>query len=156
MRKLEIDEMLFRQAFDRDTDFHDAFPRSVYLNMETGEILWAYEDDEDAYMDIGVSPSENQAIRKLIAASPDRYLEIPGLAHGDHHDILQEFLDSDWTEDEETKNIARNAYFGSIGGWKKSLGDDSILHAFYDFRDLRTKQMAEEFLRKQGIDPHWI
>jgi hypothetical protein len=156
VRKLDIDEMLFRQAFDRDTDFHDAFPRSPYLNMETGEILWAYEDDEDAYMDVGVSPLENQAIRKLIAASPDRYLEIPGLAHGDHHDILQEFLDSDWTEDKETKSIARNAYFGSIGGWKKSLEDDSILHAFYDFRDLRTKQMAEEFLRRQGIDPHWI
>ncbi len=156
MRKLKIDEMLFRRAFDRDADFHDAFPRSPYLNMETGEILWAYEDDEDAYMDIGVSPYDNQAIRNLIAASPDRYIEIPRLAHGDHHDILQEFLDSDWTEDEETKNIARNAYFGSIGGWKKSLDDDSIIHAFYDFRDHRTKQMAEEFLRKHGIDPQWI
>jgi hypothetical protein len=80
--------------------------------METGEILWAYEDDEDTYMDIGVFPYENQAIRKLIAASPDRHLEIPGLAHGYHHVILREFLDSDWTEDEETKNITANAYFG--------------------------------------------
>ena len=156
MQKLKIDEMLFRQAFDRDADFHDASPRSPYLNTETGEILWAYEDDEDAYMDIGVPPYENKAIRELIAASPDLYLEIPGLAHGDHHDILREFLDSDWTEDEETKNIARNAYFGSIGGWKKLLNDDSIIHAFYDFRDHRTKQMAEKFLRKHGIDPHWI
>jgi hypothetical protein len=156
VRKLEIDEMLFRQAFDRDADFHDAFPQSPYLNMETGEILWAYEDDEDAYMDIGAPSYENQAIRELIAASPDRYLEIPGLAHCDHHDILREFLDSDWTEDENTKNMARDAYFGSIGGWKRSLDDSSILHAFYDFRDHKTKQMAEEFLRKHGIDPQWI
>jgi hypothetical protein len=156
VRKLEIDEMLFRQAFDRDVDFHDAFPQCHYLNVETGEIILAYEDDEDAFMDIGMPPYENQANRELIAASPDRYLEIPGLNHGDHHDILLEFLDSDWTEDEETKNIARDAYYGSIGGWKKSLDDESILHAFYDFRDNRTKQMAEEFLRKHGIYPNWI
>jgi hypothetical protein len=49
-----------------------------------------------------------------------------------------------------------DTYFGSIGGWKKSLDDDSIIHAFYDFRGHRTKQMAEEFLRKHGIDHHWI
>ena len=54
------------KLFDRDEDFHDAFPRSPYLNMETGEILWAYEDDEDACMDIGVFPYENQAIRKQL------------------------------------------------------------------------------------------
>jgi hypothetical protein len=155
VRKLEIDEALFRQAFNRDVDFHDASPQSAYLNVETGIILWIYEDDEDA-SDIGVSPDENQAIREQIASSPGRYLEIPGLSHGDHHDILCEFLGSDWTEDEETKNIARNAYFGSIGGWKKSLNDESIVHVFYDFRDNRTKHMAEDFLRKHGIDPQWI
>ncbi len=155
LRKVTIDETLFSFAFDRDLDFHDAYPTSTYLDLETGEINWVYEKDEDAYMEAGVAPDDNRIMRERVEATPSRYLEIPGLDHGDHHVILREFLDSDWTADKEQHTRARNAYFGSIGGWKKSLNDESIVHAFHDYRDRKTIQMAEDFLREHGIEPEW-
>jgi hypothetical protein len=130
-------------------------PQSTYLDLESGEIIWVYEEDEDAYVESGISKEENLEMRERIEAASDRYLEIPGLSHSDHHEILQEFLNSDWTDDEETWRKARDAYFGSIGGWKKSLKDERILYAFYDYRDRKTKKMADEFLREHGVDPEW-
>ena len=155
MQVLAIDEMLFWQAFDRDVVFHDTYPQSAYLDRKSGEILWVYEEDEAAHMDVGIPPEENAAARRLVAAAADRYLEIPGLDHGDHHEILREFLASNWTDDEKLKSRARAAYFGSIGGWKEAVGDERVVHAFYDFRERRTKQMAEDFLRRHGIEPQW-
>ena len=125
MRKLKIDGPLFHMAFDRDVDY-EAYPQFTYLDLGTGEIFWVYEDNEDAYSDGGILASENQAIRELIESSPSRYLEIPGFSHGDHHDILGKFLDLDWTEDEKIKNNARDAYFGSIGGWRNSVPEDDL------------------------------
>jgi hypothetical protein len=155
MRLLAIDEMLFRQAFDRDVTFHDDCPQSAILDRESGEIFWVYANDDDAHTEAGISPEVNAAIRQRVADGHDRYLEIPGHDHGEHHEILQEFLASDWTEDEEAKSTARAAYFGSIGGWKKVVDDKSVVDAFVDFRERRTKQMAEAFLRAQGIEPQW-
>jgi DNA sulfur modification protein DndD len=38
---------------------------------------------------------------------------------------------------------------------KKSLDDKSIFELFRDFRDDKTKQLAVEFLRGNGIEPQW-
>ena len=154
MRKITIDHECFRLAFDRDVDYHDPHPLSTYLNVDSGDIIYVYEDDEDACTE-GITADDNRAMREGIEAAPEHYLEIPGLHHGDHHKILREFLDSDWTEDEETRSEARNMYFESIGGWKKSLDDKSIFESFCDFRDDKTKQLAVEFLRRNGIEPQW-
>ncbi len=155
LRNLTIDQALFSLAFDRDVDFHDACPTSTYLDLQTGDIIWVYEDDEDAYMEAGVPADDNRAARESIEATPNRYLEIPGLDHGDHHEILREFLDSDWTDDDERHARARNAYAGSIGGWKKSVDADSIVHAFHAYHDGKTTEMAGAFLREHGIKPDW-
>ena len=80
---------------------------SIYLDLETGDIIWNYEDDEDAYMEARISTDDNRTTRERIESMPNRHREIPGLDHGDHHDILREFLDSDWTEDEEQHAKAR-------------------------------------------------
>ena len=155
LRRVTIDQAMFSMAFDRDVDFHDVYPISTYLNLESGDVVWIYENDDDAYMEAGISPEENGATRDRVKALPNRYLEIPGLDHGDHHEILREFLDSDWTEDLEKHAKARSAYFGSIGGWKKSVGNESIVHSFNDYRDRKTQQLAEAFLREHGIEPAW-
>ena len=114
--KLLINEVVFLMAFGRDKDFHDTSPQSVYLDLDTGEILWLYEDDEGAES-AGVPPQESAALRQRVATSPNRHLEIPGLDHGDHHAILREFLRSDWTDDDDARHRVSQAYFGSIGGW---------------------------------------
>lgn len=155
LRKVTIDQTLFSLAFDRDVDFHDTYPIGTFLDLKTGEINWVYEDDEDACMEAGVEPDENRMMRERVESTPTRYLEVPGLDHGDHHEILRAFLDSDWTADEEQHTRARKAYSGSIGGWIKSLDDESIVHAFHDYRDRKTIKMAEEFLRENGIEPEW-
>ena len=155
LRKVAIDQVLFSLAFDRDVDFHDAYPMSTYLDLETGETVWVYEDDEDACLDADITSDENRMMRERVEAVPTRYLEIPGLDHGDHHEILRDFLASNWTEDPEQHNRARNAYRGSIGGWKESVGDNSVVHAFHAYHDQRLAQMAEDFLRKHRIEPEW-
>jgi hypothetical protein len=64
MRVLAIDEMLFRQAFDRDVVFHDAYPQSAYLDRESGEIFWVYEVDEDAHMEVGIAPPRSSETKE--------------------------------------------------------------------------------------------
>lgn len=155
LRKLTIDHVLFSMAFDRDAQFHEAYPQSAFVDRESGEVLWVCEDDEHARMEAGIPAEENRARREGIEAAPDRYLEIPSLDHGDHHEILRAFLKSDWTDDEKTRSLAFNAYSGSIGRWKKSVGDRTIVHAYYDFCERKMKQMADEFLRAHGIEPLW-
>ena len=101
------------EAFGRDVDFHDNYPQSVYLDLQRGDLLWLYDDDEDACAEAGISPEDNAADLQLVSSFPDRHLEIPGLDHGDHHEILRECLDSDWTDDDDARLKAREAYFGS-------------------------------------------
>ena len=77
------------------------------------------------------------------------------IGYDEHHEILQEFLASDWTDNENLKSWAEKAYFGSIGGWKEKVDDDSAVSAFHNFRDRKTTQMAEDFLRSHGVEPQW-
>jgi Uncharacterised protein family (UPF0158) len=155
VKHLAIDEAMFTLAFDRHVDFTMHHPQSAYLDRDSGDVIWIYHDDEDAEMEAGVPAEENRVLRERISAAPERYLEIIGLSHGDHHDILRAFLDSDWTADEEARERAWSAYSGSIGRWKKTVADRAIIHAFYDFQEKRAKEMAEQFLREHGIEPQW-
>ena len=154
LRNLSIDRALFGLALDQDVDFQEC-PTSHYLDLQTGEVEWVYENDEDAYMQTGIPAEDNRAIREKIEATPNHYLELPGLERGDYHELLREFLDSDWTDDAEKHARVRNAYTGSIGRWKRSLEDRRIVHAFNNYCDRRKEQMGEEFLREHGIEPNW-
>ena len=153
--KLLIDQRLFLDAFGRDTDYHDIYPQSIYLDLGTGDLYWAYDEDEDAEMDLGVPAERNAALRRSVADAPDRYLAVPGLTHGEHHDILREFLDSEWTESEGARLHARNCYFGSIGGWKREVQDDEVLRAYEEFRDRAKKRRAVWFLHDHGVEFEW-
>ena len=93
--------------------------------------------------------------RERVAAEPVRYLKIPGLDHGQHHEILRQFLQSDWTPDDARRRRAREAYFGSIGAWKKEVRDEEAVDTFRDFRGAEITKRAEEFLRENRIDPEW-
>jgi hypothetical protein len=118
MRRVVIDQTEFLMGFGRDSTFVDEVPQTQWLDLETAEITWLYDDDEEAELIGGIPPEENARGRETIEAAPDRFLEIEPLDHGDHHAILQEFLASDWTRDPDTRRAAQEAYFGSIGAWK--------------------------------------
>ena len=154
LRKLPIDRGFFEMAFERDVDYAE-YPDHAILDRETGELIWFYEADEAAYSAAGLDPEENRATREQVEAAPARYLEIPGLDHGEHHDILRAFLKSDWTGDEGLWRRTYDLYTGSIGRWKKALRDPRVLDAYDAFRNRRIAERAEDFLREHGIDPEW-
>ena len=111
---LGIDRGLFAMAFGRDVDYHDTLPQLIYLDRQTGDIVWLYGSDDDATMEAGIPADQNRMGRQAIKAEPERYLEIPGLDHDDHHRILRRFLMSDWTRDKGRRHRAEDAYRGSI------------------------------------------
>jgi len=155
MRKISVDKSMFIHAFERDVDFHDHFPQSTYLDLETGEVIWIFEEDDDAELEVGIEPEENAALKEKINTSPQRYLLIPGRDHGEHHDILRDFLKSHWTDDEELRLWARNAYAGSIGRWMEEVNDQEVVHAYFGFRERTIKELAEEFFKEHAIQPVW-
>jgi hypothetical protein len=156
LRKLPIDKSMFVMAFEQDISYPQfEADQCCYLDRETGELIWLFEDDEDAELIVGLPAAENREIRERVDAAPERYLEIAGLEHGEHHRILLDFLYSDWTDDEALWRRTRDLYNGSIGRWKKALRDRDILHAFYDFQERRVTEMAAEFLQYHGIEPDW-
>jgi len=154
MRKVSIDENMFIEAFQRDEDF-EQYPQQAYLDLETGEVIWVFDEDYDADMWAGIDPEENTALRDQVEASPERYLEFRGRDHGEHHSILREFLYSNWTDDKKLWIQVQEAYSGSIGGWKEKLDDQNIVHAYYEFRDRKIKELAEEFFHEHNIQPIW-
>ena len=153
MRTLAIDRSLFLMAFGRDVDYHDRVPQRTWLDRSTGDVLWFYESDEDSFFEGGIPAGENREERERVEAEPERYLEIPGLDHGEHHGILREFLRSDWTGDEARLRRADAAYSGSIGRWIRDVGDEGTVRAFREYQEARIAAMAEEFLRENGIVP---
>jgi hypothetical protein len=155
MRKIRVDESIFIHAFERDVDFHDHCAQSTYLDLETGEVLWIYEEDDEAEFETGIEPEENAALREQVDTSPERYLLIPGRDHGEHHDILREFLKSPWTDDEELRLRTRDAYAGSIGRWMEAVDDQAVINAYCGFRDRKIKELAEEFFEEHGLQPVW-
>ena len=54
-----------------------------------------------------VTIEENREGHAQIAAEPERYLAIPGLDHGTHHESPRQFLRSDWTGDEARRARGR-------------------------------------------------
>lgn len=162
MHSLKIDHMSFMMAFERDVDYSLGSPQISYLDLKTGEILWIYVDDWDADMEAGIPEEENQALRMKVESSPNDYLEIPGLTHDEHHKILREFLNSDWTDNEELKNSVQEVYYNvgcSIGRWRKiileSYNSYEIPNTFEKYKETCIEQMAIEFLAENGIEPMW-
>jgi hypothetical protein len=153
--RLAIDRTDFELAFGRDADEYLTYETIPYLDRRTGAVVWVYENDEEAWDEANIPAAENRAQREAIAAAPKRYLEIPGLDHGDHHDMLRAFVRSDWTDDEDLWRRVYEAYTGSIGRWKRAVPDRTIVHAFHAFEERRTAEMAEDFLRANGIEPAW-
>lgn len=155
MRKVKVDKIMFMDVFERDEVFSDPSSQCGYLDLETGQVLWVFDNDDDAETYAGMDPEKNGALRDQIDEAPERYLQIPGRDHGEHHHILRDFLDSDWTDDEALWTHARNAYSGSIGGWKEEVDNHDVVHAYYDFRDRRIEELAQEFFQENDIQLIW-
>lgn len=154
-RPLAIEKGMFLMAFGRDVDYEAMGSDIGYLDRETGKVTWIFATDEEAEMLMGIPADDNRRDRESMEADPHRFLEIPGLNHGEHHDILRAFLRSPWCDDGRRLKNAEEAYSGSIGRWKKHVRDEDAIHAFYDFQAAAITELAKEWLRDYGIVPIW-
>ena len=154
MKRIEIDETLFQMALGQDTDYMP-YRQYSYLDLDTGEIIWVFDNDDEAYIDVGIKPSENAVSKEMINKAPTKYLRIPGQNQSKQHEMLKEFLESNWTDDEGLWEHTIISYSGSIGRWIRAVDDQEIINKFKDFRWNKIKETVEEFLNKNGIMPIW-
>src|SRR4051812_33623636 len=121
-KRLTIDQAEFLRVFARDVDFHDAYPRQGYLDRQTGDVPLIYDNDDDAKLEVGLAAASDDArTRESIRTAPDRFILVPGMSHGQHHDLLKEFLESEQIPDSELRESAAEAYHASIGRWLKDV-----------------------------------
>jgi hypothetical protein len=149
-----IDLAVFQAALDRDVDANDEPTLSVFLDLETGAIIRLYAYDEDAARD-GANVRENQDNGMRIASSPQRYVNIPGRTYADELKILAQFLESDWTQDEQAKRHAKCAYRGSIRDWISHFDYEGPVKAYFSFRQSVLDKLGKELLSLHGIEPRW-
>ena len=157
-----IDWARFNMAFDIDEQYHNPYFIDRYLDKISGEILFIYEDDSAAAMD-GGDALENKKMRDLVKENPDDYLEIVGRSHGESHEILQEFLESSWTDDKKLKLDVISLYHGSIGGWIKNVRKDidlekdpeTIIEAYKKYKSDTIERDKDTFLKQNGIKYKW-
>ena len=160
--EITIDWALFHQAFDIDEQYHNPYFIDRYLEKDSGAILFIYKEDSDARME-GGDPLENKEMKELVKENPDNYLEIIGQSHGERHDILLEFIESNWTEDEDLKMHVRSKYHKSIGWWIKEVRNDpelekqseNIIESYFQFLTDTIEREKDKFLKQNGIKYKW-
>ncbi|MFA6015699.1 MAG: hypothetical protein WC742_11595 [Gallionellaceae bacterium] len=155
MTTLKIDHTLFMLTFSADSDYHEECKFiETYLNKRSGEVMTIYTDRERAENLYGKDAVvEFRKNKNKLRASPNNYLRIPSMDHGEHHDLLKEFLCTNWTEDEVARNHASNVYYSrrSIGFWLKNVGDDKAITAYMNYAAEAPEGSAERFLHENGI-----
>ena len=153
--RLNIDTYPFMLAFERSDGYEIAdSPRITFLDRETGELVWAYKWNCERTVYEGARPEDSSGLREQIAARPERYLEIRGLTHDDHHEMLRTFLQTTWTDDDDLRDMAYVAYTGTIGEWRYRVGEE--IYALFEFYRMDVIQaLAERWLVKHRIRPNW-
>ncbi len=155
MKKINVDFEMFKEAFGRDRYFLP-YQQETYMNLETGAIVWVYDNNDDVDSDADLKPLGSAVSKEMINKAPTKYLRIPGQTQSKQHEMLKEFLESDWTDDELLWEHALSSYSGSIGKWIRAVkNDQEIISKFMDFRWNKIKETVEEFLNKNGIIPIW-
>ena len=92
----------------------------------------------------GLYPGDQMMVHNLYAL-PGYTVSLSVSHHKDKHDLPVGQL---WRRVYE-------AYTGSIGRWKRAVRDRSIVDAFNNFQERRAAELAEDFLRANGIEPAW-
>lgn len=159
MEKLKIDRIAFMMAFSADADFHVHLEGQVtFLDKCTGCLEYSVADRGRVAIEMGWDAVEDMSDADFFARRPEQYLEISGMPHGLHHQVLQEFLASDWVSEQKRRDHATNIYYSrrSIGYWLKSVGDQDAIDAYFLFKEHAYLRLAQEFLSENGVtDFEW-
>jgi hypothetical protein len=155
MRRLPINPTDLEMAMMPRPTEHGEGEEFTYLDVQTGELVSVWDDDEAFAATMNEHPDVNVRNRERVEADPERYIDVPRLDESDTHEILREFLDSSWTDDEERWSRAHRAYSGSIGRWKRAMRDydETIIHAWHRYEEEKMQRQMLEFLAEHGIEP---
>lgn len=127
--------------YSQDANF-TIHPGRCFIDLENLSIEWTVDDE-----------NLDAELLGCVDDTPDRYLEVPMLTHADHHDILQEFIGSEWTASQELRAAAKQAYAKvSIGAWLDGV-NDSTREAYHDFRNSAYEARLTAFLNQHGLSP---
>jgi len=156
----KIDKDIFMMTFSSDANYHVDFEdMDNFLDKKTGTLKYGITNRDSLILLMGEEAVEDFTDSSFYNERPDRYLEIPGMSHGEHHSVMQNFLNSDWTDDQARIDHASNVYYPrkSIGYWLKNVGDQRAVDAYFAFREVDNLRLAEEFLRENGVaDFEWV
>ena len=114
--------------------------------------LYAYDEDAERR---GIPAGHNQDACMSVAFSRRRFVNIPGRTYAEELEILEDFLDSEWTIDRRAKEMARRTYRGSITNWLKAFNYQGPAHAYCRFRSEALRQAGDELLRLHRIEAEW-
>jgi hypothetical protein len=150
----------FLQAFGSDSDYHPlAMSTDAYLDRKSGAIRYAVIGELDP--SIRCEYGEDYVDEILedthdVNANPDNFVRLPPMSHGEHHAIMQDFLESNWTVDAEQKTKVQDVYYPrkSIGYWIKNVSPD-IAEKFFRHKEAEIQRRAEQFLRDNDVDFEW-
>lgn len=153
MRRIHVNVIDLESAMEI-AGFEGGEEQIAYLDLESGEVILVWESDEEFESTTNAVPEENRRNAEAVEANPDRYAELPELDSFDANEMLQEFLDSSWTDDAKLRSRARDAYRGSIGRWKKAIGrDPRIIHPWNAYEErARLQRIADHFREEHGVE----
>ncbi len=149
---MSIDEDMLMMEFKGDRDYHDPYDLERYIDLDTDSICLVYAMDHEAEME-GMSGKENEALRNEVKAHPERFLVIDGLSHAQHHQILVDFIESEPFDSEETRQRAKDAYYGrkSIGAWIKTVGPE-LSGRYFSFKEEAISRLMHQWAKAHGVE----
>ena len=143
LKKLSADwHPHWHAVWTRDDPWHPN--GAAHFNVLDGAVLWV---DEELQTDAAAAE---------IVSNESRYIEIPRLHHGDHHDIFREWLGAEVSE--ELRDLCNTA---SIGGFFQTLEDavgaesHEYKIAWHEFHDSALRERATTWLRERGWAVEW-
>ncbi len=146
-KTVSIDECEFLSAFGNDDD-----QREYYLDLASGDIQVVADEN------IITDEADEVLERGRADAFPERYVRIPTrcIVPGE---LLRRFVESEWTDDQDAKRSAMEAFHahdGRISHWRRdSAVAESTYFAFQEFEREHLKAEAECFLQASGIAAEW-
>jgi hypothetical protein len=157
---IRIERFKLVATIGADSDWHPlAMCSTAYLSTTSGAIVLA----QSGYLAPSVGVEYGQDLldemfggKEMIDENPEKYLRIPTMSHGDHHAVIRDFLESDWTINTELKDRIRDVDYPrkSIDAWLKEVRA-SAAEKYFEYRSAATEACAEKFFRENGVEFKW-
>jgi Uncharacterised protein family (UPF0158) len=130
----------------------------TYLNLQTGEIVYVsleslfMAEDEEDYENLPEWQQDEVKIAYDIVESFGKFAALPSQFDINEYDMMESFCYS--LSDEKMQNVLLNAIRGrgAFRRFKDNVHRFEIFDAWYDYRDMKYKEIARNFCERHNID----